>query len=586
MTLLTSTLLLLPVCAPDWSIFEAPLDAAGSPTGPGRVLGVDDLGVLSVDPRLEGVELLDVEFVGRTRLERFLPTRPRREALAGGASRLVLPGGQGSLYRYRRTEPSGATYGLFLVRSDAAPRVLLERSATGPSVDLDPFLPKLAVDAAGTHLLVATTAAAGGELLEVDIQSGLVENRTPAGAPHPFRTDGLLLAPAFGLAISESGPLRFDRAAPGPAAPVPTPGGHSHFGPPAVLSDNGTVAAYLAGSSETSMRVFTVTASGPAEAAAMPEQRLEGGGFLPEAKSGPWLTLSSDGQQVAYRTLEFKADGQPTREVWIAPTTVGSPADQLTSDAAFIDTIDEVGILRFVVGGLLFGAGEAGDAGEVDKLDLYLADAQSGALANLTLSSGDPLAPFLAQASISADDGLFLSPSDGRILVHDGNHPSGGRLLMVDPSNATTVELAQGVKSVDETIWTGASFALSTRSETQPRRRELLRVDASPAATTLVSLPENAQLLGLASSEAGELGTVVELGASRWIARVDPLTASASLLTPTPLPWLDRLEWSGAALRATLAQTLLPGAHLGWATIGPIELAPTLGYSSVLLPAR
>lgn len=586
MTLLTSSLLLLPLCGPDWSIFEAPPGPAGTPTGIGRVLGVDELGAISVDPRLDGVELLNVEFVGRTRLERFLPTRPRWEPLDGGAARILLPGGHGSLYRYRRPEPSGTAFGLFLVTPNQAPRVLIERSTAGPAANVDPFLSKLAVDATGSHLLVATTAAAGSELLEIEVDTGVVTDRTPNAGASALRADGLLLAPTFGIAISDAGALRFDRSGSGPAQAVAHDGDHSHVGQPVVLSNDGNVAAYLAGSSETSMRVWTVAAGGPAKAAAMPEQHLEGGGFLPESKSGPWLALSDDGQRVAYRTLEFKADGALTREVWVAPTAAAGQTEHLTSDGSFIDTIDEVGILRFVVGGLLFGAGEAGDAGEVDKLDLYLADTQGGGMLNLTLSSGDPLAPFMAQASISADDGLFVSPSDGRILVHDGNHPSGGRLLMVDPQSTTTIELAQGVKSVDETVWTGASFALSTRSETQPRRRELLRIDAGPAATTLASLPENAQLLGLASSEAGELGTVVELGANRWIARVDPLTASASLLTPTPLPWLDRLEWSGAALRGTLAPTLLPGAHLGWATGSPLELAPTLGFSSVLLPAR
>jgi len=72
-------------------------------------------------------------------------------------------------------------------------------------------------------VLVATTPDAGGDLLDLDLASGSHVDRTSAAAPQSFVPDGLHLAATWGVAGTDQGLLRFDRASSADAAPLPFP---------------------------------------------------------------------------------------------------------------------------------------------------------------------------------------------------------------------------------------------------------------------------------------------------------------------------------------------------------------------------
>src|SRR5688500_14934865 len=97
------------------AVFEGP------PGGVGSVVVYDEQAgaPIASDPALAGVRLLSIDFPGRTELEALLPTRPRHRADVPGASRLALPNGQGSLYRFERASSAGgAVFGFLHVGRD------------------------------------------------------------------------------------------------------------------------------------------------------------------------------------------------------------------------------------------------------------------------------------------------------------------------------------------------------------------------------------------------------------------------------------------------------------------------------------
>ena len=97
-------------------------------------------------PRLSGIRLLPIDFVGRSELDRFMPDRPRYHADIPGASRLSLPRDGGSLYQFmREDEPGYFTFAFLLLRAEEPPAVLLETPGIGPLGLDNPFVDRIAV---------------------------------------------------------------------------------------------------------------------------------------------------------------------------------------------------------------------------------------------------------------------------------------------------------------------------------------------------------------------------------------------------------------------------------------------------------
>ncbi|QDU68332.1 hypothetical protein [Engelhardtia mirabilis] len=578
--------LLTTTAAADWTLFQAP---AG---GVGAVIGVDDQGAIAAAPELADVALIALDFVGRTRIERFAADRPRHEPLPGGANRLVLPQGHGSLYAYRGGAGAQTHFGLFRVTPTGAPQLLLDLPGIGATGDAPPFSPRIACAPDGTAILIATEVGAGGDLLEIDLLTAVAENRSASLAPMDFELEGLALFSTWGVALDAGGANRFQRAPGAQLQTVAVEGATpAWFGGQVVGSGDGSTAGVLAGDGPDAARVATFGAIGTAKLASMPAQALDGAGFLPEAADGPWLVLSSDGTRVGYRTREPKLGGGLTREVWMAETVSGATAGHLTSDGNFLDTIDEVGLLRFVPGaGLMFGAGERNNTvpAGLDNVDLYLAQTAAGGtttIVNLTLSSGDAVAPFLTPATLSPEDGLYRLPGTDSIVLHDGNG-GGGRLLASVPPSTGTITLLADVKSLDAATWTGDRLVLSVRRDLKPKLEQLVSVAPANGLATLATLPEGTSLLGLSSAPDGSVGAIIDLGLSQWVARVNPAAGTGALLTPIPASWLPVIGWtSNSDLRVSLAPSFLPGVHVEWSVAGAIGIAPSPAIAGQLLPA-
>src|SRR5262245_9763509 len=173
----------------DVSVFRGPVG------GRGDVEVRDERG--ETPPRypeaLKGIELLPIDFVGRTQLDELLDGVPRLRTDLPVASRVLLPNGGGSLYRYRRDDLSGrpAAFGLLLVDRNGEARSLWEIPGIGSSSRREPFLERIAVSSQGEAILVATVIEAGGDLVEIDLASGKAQVRTEQLPPRHFLSDGL-----------------------------------------------------------------------------------------------------------------------------------------------------------------------------------------------------------------------------------------------------------------------------------------------------------------------------------------------------------------------------------------------------------
>ena len=76
----------------------------GPDFGPGSVYHVDALGAQFAAPELVDIDLLELDYAQRTRLHSLDPAKPRLRKDLPEGSRLVLPNGHGTLYRYQRTD--------------------------------------------------------------------------------------------------------------------------------------------------------------------------------------------------------------------------------------------------------------------------------------------------------------------------------------------------------------------------------------------------------------------------------------------------------------------------------------------------
>jgi hypothetical protein len=359
-------------------------------------------------PALQGIYLDPLELVGRTRLTELLPDQPRLRTDVPGASRIVLPGQHGSLYKYRRRNPDlTLSFGYFRIGSNGIARTLLELPGTGASGATDPLPGRVAVAADGRAFLVASTLAAGGDLWEVDLVTGTAHNRTPTLEPKEFGKNGLALLPDWGLAVARDGVLRFGRVLGEEAAPVSMPVSVAWHGPDLVHSRDGSTVAFVAGASVARAWVFTSLRTGAAVQASEQPMRIQGAGFLPEDPSGPSLALSTDGSWVVWRMEDS------SRECFARQTRGASrPPDlHLTGPTTFDNTLNDTGVIAFFdPDSLVLVAGRDGTRG-IRRADAYRLDLTPSGFAtrNLSLTSGLAQPPY-DYGALETEDGLFQVP--------------------------------------------------------------------------------------------------------------------------------------------------------------------------------
>lgn len=580
---LAPVLLLGSVAAADLTVFR------GAAAGVGSVRVVDEAGlaVPSEPATLQDIVLLPIDFAGRTQLERFLPGRPRLVEDVPGASRLKLPAGQGSLYRYRRDAAVGVIFGFFTVAPDGAARSVLEKRGSGPAQAVDPFVSRVAIDPAGQALLVATTAAAGGDLLEVDLATGTSTLRTATLTPRTFSPGGLGLRPTWGVAVTDEGVYRFPRT---PAAqveavafPAPAP---VWFGGEVVFSGDELHAGTIAGASPTEAFPWVVEPSGQARRVGTVARPVQRAGFLPDDAAGPFLALSHDAELCMFRTEPFGT--QVAREAFVGRTAPAAPEpEQFTGNGEFLDTLDEIGVAGFVqvpTGGevLVVGVGARNDLanGGIEQMDLFRIELPAAgpiSFTNLSATSGDTNVPFLVKGQIDPEDGLFRVPGTDTFAYHDG---AIGYVATVSVSSTTGEKvLLPIVKSLENAELAGNDLLFFVRRDTDQREHQLLRISPAAGGTLqlLATTPDGTQIT-LAGRDDGSFGAQVRFGLDAWLFHVNAANG-ASLLTSFPVALQPTLGFSpqghlvssgglAGIFQGTIAWT--PGAFLAVSSYGPL----------------
>lgn len=569
----------LGTAAPGIVFFEGP------PGGVGDVRVLDPLGVelpLS-PPALQGVELLPIDFVGRTEVDLLAPDRPRLRDDVPGASRLELQGGRGSLYRFRRADAAGTAFGLFLVDTGGAPRVLFELAGAGPAGDAEPFGARIAVSPAADALLLATSLDAGGDLVEVDVATGAATLRTASLPPRAFSPAGLLLAETWGIGAHPSGVVRFPRGPLAQARDVGFPGAPPFFGGEVVLSGDGLVAATTAGADADNELVYTFTTSGDARQVSANPAPLAGAGYLPEHAFGPYLALNADGSACAWIV-----DWPDSREAFFSNDAAPTPTSsfQLTSDGLYLDTLDEIGVLFFsrLTDALVLAVGEidTDPGGTIENIDLYRVDtAQLPAtgIQNLSQSSGTATPPFFTKSAI--DPSLIVRvPETDDLLVLDLKTEE---LRLVTTDAVAPELLFANVQALELIESTPDDLLLSLRlTDLGGTRRVVHLAKAQPASpSVLADLDGGAVLASGAARPDGWASFVISTGPMEWIARVHLPTETGQLLFVMPFLFGSTISLgSGGTTTVSLAVPGFPAYLLAWTPTGPVLLAdePSQGF--------
>src|SRR5262245_6093641 len=528
--------LVAPPAKADVSVFRGPVG------GRGNVEVRDERG--EAPPRypesLQRIELLPIDFAGRSQLDELLEGVPRLRTDIPGASRVLLPNGGGSLYRYRRDDRPGhpAALGLFLVDRNGEARSLWEIPGIGSSMRREPFLECVAVSSQGEAVLVATVPEAGGDLIEIDLASGKTQVRT-ADLP-PMRFLGLSLLRGFGIGLSSQGPIRFERVNGAQASAVPFPeNSPTWFGADVVKSAGEKAVAFVAGRNPDRALVFVCAAAGSAIQASLEPARLSGAGFLPERSTGPLLALSTDASWVAWCT-----EDEYSRECWLGRVgaPAGAPAYQVTQDANFEDTLNDTGVISFVSPDsfcVLVGETENGH-GPLGEADLFRVDAAASGpplITNLTLTSGLAVPPH-SYGTLRAGDGISLLPGRSGVLLRARDENDEQSLVRIDVPSGKSELLLDRIDLVDFVEVAGDRALVSMRRSLPPQPRVLMQIpfDGARPATSL-TLPEACEFGRQAVlRREGVLGAVLEIEGQEWLKRTS-VSCSGAFLTEMPLTY-------------------------------------------------
>lgn len=552
----------------------------GQPGGLGSVHVYDEQSgaALSAPAELQGILLLAIDFTGRTALQEFLPGQPRlREDLAG-ASRLEFQNGKGSLYRYSRGLPSGAAmFGFMHVDHDGNARSLCEVQGVGPALSDDPFLWRIAVSPSSDAFLVATLQSAGGNLLEVAIAGApSVIDRTPNLPPRRFSSAGLALSNDFGVGVFKRALLRFSRTsgAVGETLNFGSDPYPSVFSGQVVLSRNGQWAATTAGANLGALHVYAFDATGIARRASLLPDQLSGAGFLPEAQDGPHLAVSNDGSTCAWRSEQQLVLGGISRECFVGHVQAppGDDPQQLSSDALFPDTLDEVGLFHFRLPNQLFigvGGRLAPNVSAIENMDFFQVDVAAGpspaVFTNLSLSSGIATAPFLPAIPQITPERVALIPDSSGIVYFDGSGQH-GKVYAARAGQTGSALLLQNVKQVDMQEVASGWTLLSLRRSDGTKPYELYRIplDMSAPPALIVSM-DNTNYVRPATRRDGWVAYVTANVTGEFLNRVDLVSGTLEQFQTPPAVYGPTLGLTAqGSFTFSIGALGLPSTFMTW----------------------
>ncbi len=384
-------------------------------------------------PVLADVVFRDLALAGSPLRERLRRDRPQLVDAAGVAPHIRLPGG-GSLHLVR----IGANDALLHVRADGSVALPLELAAGGPEPALQSTI---GVSADGRFALLTTALAAGGDVYRVDLPAGTSTLLSAAAAPLDVAEASLRVCETRAWFVADGTLHRADIVAGGDAAPVALglPADASVLAEVAA-SEDGTALAVVAQQADGLRRVLVVRPDGAVSLVTPTAGDYDTPGY--DQPSGPHLALSPQGRRVAFRgTLLGK------KELFTRDLLTSDPVEQLTADAFYVDTIDNVGVIGFVGTNVQYVAGElATTPGLVaGGADLFRASFTAGGttLENLTLTSGLASPPFVEAGELEVLQAV-VDPLGERLL------------LVVDPDGADAAVLAQPLGGGPTTVLLGA----------------------------------------------------------------------------------------------------------------------------------
>ncbi|MBL8800373.1 MAG: hypothetical protein JNN27_00135 [Planctomycetes bacterium] len=585
--LLTSGLLLaglVPLAGAQVLFFSGPPGGSGNVVRVDRASGQPGLTVAGLD----NVRLLRIDRTGRVELDQLRPDRARLRTDIPLASRLDLPAGAGSLYRFQRPVPGGFEFGLFVVDAAGDARIVFQQAGLGAAGDLAPFSPFVAVAPNGDRVLVLTDLAAGGDAIEVELATGAQIVRTSALPPQSFADSGAHIGAGWAVVASAAGVWRFPLVQPGDAQVVdfgaPAP---AHFSAEVALSRNGQFAVTTAGLAPGQQHVFAFGPSGAAVQVTGALDDLSPAGYQPQHRHGPYLAISDDGSHVAWRVQTAVST-----EAFLARTSLPAPR-HLTHDVNFIDTIDEIGDFFFRPGTnrLVFAAGETAQGGApiLENLDYYSAELPaSGAeqLLNLTLSSGVAAPPFVQPADLEPLLNVF-DPASGLILLHTTASGGSGDLIVADSATPGLSVALPNVKDLQFLEAAGGVVWAAVRRSNGAKPVEVFRFDPAlvGAGAPLLSV-NSAHLCDRFAPGPGTWAAFVERTPNKerlW--RFDPSAGALVKFSERALFYGPTLTWTPSGeLAFSVGQGGVLSLFAVWPTNAPVLRLPTPVAPGFLLP--
>lgn len=565
----------------------------GAPSGVGSVVEVDPSASSpsAPVPGLDGLTLLPVDATGRLELASLRTDVPRYRPDVPGASRLALPNGRGSLYRYSRPAAVGLEFGLFVVDGAGRARRVFARAGVGAASDQPPFHSKVAVAPTGDTLLVLTHLPAGGDVIEVNLASGAELNRTSNLSPQRFVAGGVHFSGAWAVLASPAGVWRFAVGSQGDATPVAFPAPQpAYFSGEIALSSNGVWAVTTAGPAADELDVFAFSLATDAVAVTAAPALLSPAGYLPEHLHGPYLAISDDGTHCAWRL-----DTAVSREAFLArvPQPSSTVAHQLTQDANFIDTIDEIGDFFFRPGSnvLVFAAGERSTTGApvIENIDFYSAQLPAGGganLLNLTQSSGIVLPPFLQPAELKPQT-TALEPGTSRVLMHTRYSGGTGELIVADASSTGFTVLVPHAKEVHFIERAGADTLVALQRSNGSKPVQIFRIDANwtvPSAP-LLSVDTQNVFERFAAGPGGWAAFIERTLTKERLWRFDPTSGSVTKFSDRALFFGPALTWAPTGeLGFSVGQGGLLSIFAAWPRTSAVLRLPLPVAPGFLLP--
>ena len=373
---------------------------------------VDDYGN-GTQLKLPSFRFLGIDLMGYAEVLRLRVDLPHDVRDDTPAEHVMLPGG-GSLYRIQLATSSAILH----VHSNG--RVSLH--AITPDVAGIPAIKEeIAVSSEGRYAFVATTQAAGGNVLRLDLRRPNAPLNLTAGlAPFNVEAESLRGSEHAAFFLADS---KIWRATPAsnwlasevalPLLPEEEPEEES------VLSNSGKVLVILARSEEDQGRYLAIHIAGPVVVVTP----TPGAYDLPQYDHplGPFVAISPIDHRLGFRTMtEGLAD-----ELFIADIVLPSTPEHLTAEPVFPAYVDNVGVFAFSAPNMFcFFAGDVQLSGldpeeMIGKGEMYMADVTditNVSFINVTRTNGHATPPFANPGTLRFSEAL-MDPEATRFFL-------------------------------------------------------------------------------------------------------------------------------------------------------------------------